>query len=109
MKYIIVMALTLLIGPSAFAEGKDLKLTGKGCCAKCCLKKADKCDNVLSVTGKDGKKTTYWVKGDGKSVSDKKVHSFFCKGIKDLAVVGTCKKVGDKLVLTVSKIEKVKK
>ena len=105
MKYIIVMALTLLIGPSAFAEGKDLKLTGKGCCAKCCLKKADKCDNVLSVTGKDGKKTTYWVTGPKKL----KVHSFFCKGIKDLAVVGTCKKVGDKLVLTVSKIEKVKK
>ena len=105
MKYIIVMALTLLIGPSAFAEGKDLKLTGKGCCAKCCLKKADKCDNVLSVTGKDGKKTTYWVKGP-KAL---KVHSFFCKGINDLAVVGTCKKEGDKLVLTVSKIEKVKK
>ncbi len=105
MKYIITFALALLIAPLTFAEGKDLKLTGKGCCAKFCLKKADKCDNVLSVTGKDGKKTTYWVKGPKKL----KVHSFFCKGINDLSVVGTCKKEGDKLVLTVSKIEKVKK
>ncbi|MDP6036393.1 MAG: hypothetical protein QGG55_10135 [Verrucomicrobiota bacterium] len=109
MKYIITIALALLIAPLSFAEGKDLKLTGKGCCAKCCLKIADACDNVFEVTGKDGKKTKYWVKGDGKNVTKKKAHSFFCKGIKDLAVVGTCKKVGDKLVLTVSKIEKVKK
>ena len=97
--------MALLIAPMTFAAGKDLTLTGKGCCSKCCLKQTEKCDNVLAVKGKNGKTTKYWVTGP----KDLKVHSFFCKGVNDLAVVGTCKKVGDKLVLTVSKIEKTKK
>ncbi len=38
------------------ADGKDVKLTGEGTCAKCGLKLADKCQNVVQV--KNGDKTT---------------------------------------------------
>ncbi|MBO94447.1 MAG: hypothetical protein CMI32_06055 [Opitutales bacterium] len=102
MKYIITTALTLLIAQFAYAEkGKEITLTGKACCAKCCLKIADKCDNVFEVKA-GGKKTRYYVTG----ADPKAVHKHFCKGVKTLTIVGTCKKDGDKLVLTATKIEK---
>ena len=88
MKYIILLALTLLVRTSTFAEGKNLKLTNKGCCAKCCLKIADKCEDVLTVTGKDGKKTRCYVMSPTIKGAHKK---FFCVGIKGLTVAGTCR------------------
>lgn len=105
----IILTLIALAGLAltpAFAEskGKEITLTGKACCAKCCLKTATECETVLAVE-KDGKKTTYHLaKND---VSDK-FHEEVCKSPKAATVTATCKKEGDKLVLTASKAEVTK-
>ena len=93
----------LVLPVLAFAAsgGKEITLTGKGCCAKCCLKVAEECQNVLSVE-KDGKKTTYYIVQNDIS---KAFHENICKKPADIVVTAECAKVGDKLQLTASKIE----
>ena len=98
-----VTAVAFLLVSSATAEskGKTLTLSGKGCCAKCCLKEAETCQNVLTVE-KDGKKTKYYLVQNEVS---KGFHSQICETVKNITVTATCKKVGDKLELTAEKIE----
>jgi hypothetical protein len=101
-----IIALLGLVSAPAFAEskGKEITLTGQACCAKCNLKTATECETVLSVE-KAGKKTTYhFAKND---VADK-LHEEICKAPKQVTVTATCKKEGDKLVLTASKAEVAK-
>ena len=95
--------LTLGLTSSVFAEsaGKEITVEGKGCCAKCCLKKTTECQDAITVE-KDGKKTTYLLPDNDVA---KAFHKEICKGIKPVKATGTCKKVGDNLELTVSKIE----
>ncbi|MBI4663554.1 MAG: hypothetical protein HY735_32535 [Verrucomicrobia bacterium] len=96
----------LLAASNAFAEDKTFE--GKGQCAKCALKKAEKCQNVV-VVEKDGKKTTYFlVDKEGSKVSQS-FHKNLCQGEKNVKVTGTVKEVGDKHELTVAKIELVEK
>ena len=95
-----ILSLTVLSLGVALADKGEVTLSGKGCCAKCCLKQADKCQNVLAVE-KDGKKTTYWLVGDVSKAFHK---DNLCSGVHPIKVTGTCKKVGDKLEVTVSKI-----
>jgi hypothetical protein len=83
----------------AAAEGKDVKLEGTITCAKCDLKDSDKCATVI-VVEKDGKKTTYWFDAD----SSKKYHREVCQASKKGSVEASCKKDGDKLVLTITKL-----
>lgn len=93
-------ALTLPAG--AESKGKEITLSGKACCAKCCLKQGDTCQNVLSVE-KNGKTTTYYLADNQVS---KDFHGEVCKKPKEnVSVTGTCKKEGDKLVVTASKIK----
>jgi len=99
---ILVLALSAIA--SAASGGKEITLTGKMCCAKCCLKTADECQNVLSVE-KDGKKTTYHLVQNEIS---KGFHSNVCKAPQNATVTAKCEKVGDKLQLTASKIELAK-
>lgn len=96
-------AITLALALTALAEskGKTLTLSGKGCCAKCCLKETETCQNVLTVE-KDGKKTKYYLVQNDVS---KGFHSQICETVKNITVTATCKKVGDKLELTAEKIE----
>jgi hypothetical protein len=91
---------------AAFAESKskEITLSGKACCAKCCLKTATECETVLTVE-KDGKKTNYYL---AKNDVSEKFHGEICKGPKAASVTATCKKEGDKLVLTCSKAEVMK-
>jgi Family of unknown function (DUF6370) len=91
-------------------SGKTITIKGDGLCAKCALKDKDakKCRNAVIVT-KDGKKITYYLSG---KLSDEVHKSMgFCSATKDepvkVEVTGTCKKDGDKLVLTPT--EKIKK
>ncbi|NBR84136.1 MAG: hypothetical protein EB141_05090 [Verrucomicrobia bacterium] len=101
---IAALALGLAVNATAESKGKTITLSGKGCCAKCCLKESDTCQNVLTVE-KDGKKTKYYLVQNDVS---KDFHSEICKTIKNITVTATCKKVGDKLELTAEKIEAAK-
>jgi hypothetical protein len=101
-----IVALLGFIAAPAFAEskGKEITLSGKACCAKCCLKTATECATVFAVE-KDGKKTTYHFADNDVA---KKFHEEICKAPKSATVTATCKKEGDKLVLTASKAEVTK-
>ncbi len=79
---------------SGVQAGDAVTLTGKGVCAKCNLKSADKCATVLQV--KDGDTTkNYYVKGKmGKKI----------KG-KEGSVTGTVKEVDGKLMLAATGVE----
>lgn len=104
--FFLSLVLTLSIAGFGLAEsgGKEITLSGKACCAKCCLKKADACQTVLSVE-KDGKKTLYWIADNDVA---KSFHTNVCTTVKPATVTAVCKKVGDKLELTASKIELAK-
>ena len=82
-------------------EAKEVKLTGTVCCAKCELKIADKCATVVKAKNKDGKEVIYWFDAKG----DKKHHDSICTEAKEGTVTGTVKKDGDKLIVTVTKVE----
>lgn len=99
------VALALAFNAAAESKGKTLTLAGKGCCAKCCLKETDTCQNVLTVE-KDGKKTKYYL---AQNEVSKGFHSQICETVKNITVTGTCKKVGEKLEVTAEKIEAAKK
>lgn len=95
------LVFALAFTAAAESKGKTLTLAGKGCCAKCCLKETETCQNVLTVE-KDGKKTKYYLVQNDVS---KGFHSQICETVKNITVTATCKKVGDKLELTAEKIE----
>ncbi|MBM3876488.1 MAG: hypothetical protein FJ386_07195 [Verrucomicrobia bacterium] len=100
-------AAALMLGvTSVLAEGKgkEITITGKGCCAKCCLKETDKCQNAVTVE-KDGKKTTYYLVENSVSSA---FHKEICKEIKPVKVTGTCEKKDGRLLVTASKIELAK-
>jgi len=98
-------ALALVFTTSAFAQDKEVTVTGEGKCAKCLLKQADACQNVIEARGEDGKKVTYWVaKND---ISDN-FHEDLCKSAKKVTATGTVKEEDGKKVLTVTKIELAK-
>ena len=86
---------------SAFAEDKEVTVTGEGKCAKCSLKKADKCQNVIEAK-ENGKKVTYWL---AQNETSKSFHDNICKEAKKVTATGTVKEEDGKKVLTVSKIE----
>lgn len=103
------VALALVGGVSA-DEKKDEKkkkadaertIKGTVCCAKCELKKADKCATVITSKNKDGKETIFWFDAD----SSEKYHKEICTEAKEGAVVGKVKKDGDKMIITVIKVE----
>jgi hypothetical protein len=93
------LAVCVFTAPAAAAEGKEVKLEGTITCGKCDLKESEKCATTI-VVEKDGKKTTYWF--DEKS--SKKYHGDICTKPTKGMVEGTCKKEGDKLILTVTKL-----
>jgi Family of unknown function (DUF6370) len=91
----------------AFAAG-DKTVTGGAVCAKCALKETSSCQNVVIVKEGD-KEVKYYLVG----AESKKAHGAMgiCTAKKDapvkVKVTGICEKKDDKLVITVSKIEKV--
>ncbi len=106
MKHLIKFAVVASLAAAAFsvrAADKEITVTGTGCCAKCELKKADKCQNVVSV--KDGDKTTlYYLKGDVSQA----FHKNLCTSTMKVKVTGTASKDGDKNLIAVTKIEEAK-
>jgi hypothetical protein len=99
------LALALMMSLSAFAKDSDKEVTIKGVaqCAKCSLKKADKCANVI-VTKDDGKETIYYIADDADS---KKAlpHKDVCQTTKEVEAKGTVKEKDGKKVLTLASIK----
>ncbi len=89
-------------------DGTKVTLKGRAECAKCALGETATCQNVVIVT-KDGKETKYYLEMNAVS---KKVHKDMgiCSAKKgkgpEVKVEGTCKKEGEKLVVTPTSIEK---
>lgn len=90
--------------PLAAAEKGEVTVTGEGKCAKCALKEADKCQNVIEAK-EDGKKVTYYLT---KNEVSNDFHDNICKGPKQVTATGTVKEVDGKKELTASKIELAK-
>ncbi|MSR54792.1 MAG: hypothetical protein EXS09_16110 [Gemmataceae bacterium] len=100
------LALVGFAGFSATAEepkkkdskeaAKEVTLEGKITCPKCDLGEADKCATVIKVKDK-----LYWFD----TASNKKYHAEICKAAAEGKVVGTVKKDGDKMVISVTKLE----
>ena len=99
-KSIQLLATIAALGLATTAFAKDATFSGEGKCAKCALKKSDKCQNVVEV--KDGDKTTtYYLKG---AASDK-FHKEICGETKKVEVVGEVSEADGKKWLTVSSIK----
>jgi len=99
---LLTLSCVLVVGlATALAEEKkEVTLKGTITCAKCDLKKEAKCATVIKVT-KDGKDTIYYLD----TAAHKKYHNDVCQEAKEGSVTGTVKKDGEKMIVTVSKLE----
>jgi len=98
-----VIAAILFSAAMAFAfnaSAEEVTLKGTACCAKCCLKTADECANVLSV-GKGDKKVIYQLAGK----AGKPWHKNVCKGTKEVEMTGTVSEKDGEKVFTVTEIK----
>ncbi|MBH55095.1 MAG: hypothetical protein CMI18_12220 [Opitutaceae bacterium] len=98
--------LLLIIAASAFStvlfagEANTVTLEGTGTCAKCSLKTADSCTNVLEVAGTDGKPVIFEF---AKNIEH---GAYFCRSrTPGLVVKGTIQQVDGKLVLAATSVE----
>jgi hypothetical protein len=94
----------LLIAVPVKAADKEVTVTGEGKCAKCSLKEAEKCQNVIQAK-EGGKDVTYYL---AQNQMSKDFHENLCKKSEKVTATGTVKEEGGKKVLTVSKIEVAK-
>ena len=104
------LVLLALATPSFAADsGKDKEktITGQAMCAKCVLKEkdADKCQTVIQVENKNGRKVNYYVMDNDVA---KDFHENVCKEAKKVKATGTTKRVEGKIQFTATKIELVK-
>src|SRR5437773_1172289 len=103
-----LLMLAVVTPPLALAAAGDKAetITGEGKCGKCALKETEKCQNVIEVEGKNGKKVKYYIV-DNEMAKD--FHKNICKENKKVTATGTNKKNADgKNEFTVTKIEVVK-
>ena len=99
----IASLLLLAFATPTFAadQPKEKTITGEAMCAKCKLKEGDKCQTVIQVENKNGKKVNYYLTENDVS---KAFHENVCKEAKKVTATGTVKKVEGKNEFTVSKI-----
>ena len=97
------VAAVLLVASAvrSFAADRAVTITGEGKCAKCALKEAKECQNVIQ-SEKDGKKVTYYLVDNDVS---KKFHGKLCSETKKLKATGTVKEVNGKMEFAAIKIE----
>ena len=88
---------TPVIAEDKKEEAKEVTLEGKITCPKCDLGTESKCATVIKT--KDGK--IYQFDAD----SNKKYHKDICNDPKDGTVTGKVKKDGEKMVISVTKLE----
>jgi hypothetical protein len=97
-----LFVLTLVLGcvAVALAQDKEVTLKGKVTCAKCDLKKVDKCTTVI-VVKEDGKDVIYYL--DEKSGKDN--HKTICTEAKDGSVTGKVSEKDGKKIITATKVD----
>jgi precorrin-3B methylase len=78
----------LFVGASlTVLAAEDKTVTGEAKCAKCALKEAKDCQNVVVV--KDGDKSvTYYMDMTNKVAKDNHAKAGFCQGTKNVKVTG---------------------
>jgi hypothetical protein len=98
----VMLALVLAVAVAANlqAADKETTLKGKITCAKCELKKADKCTTVIVVKEKD-KDVVYTFDADG----HKKYHDDICTAGKKGSVTGAVEEKDGKKTIKVSKLQ----
>ena len=107
MKFVAMFAVAMMLALGAartFAEdaAKEVTLKGTAECAKCELKKTDKCQAALKVT-EDGKEVIYYVKMDKEG---KALHHEICKAPKEnVSVTGVVEEKDGQKWITASKVE----
>jgi hypothetical protein len=97
------LVFAVAVGTQAADKDDEKKLEGKITCAKCDLKKEDKCATVIVVKEKD-KDVIYYFDKD----SNKKYHKDICTESRQGSVTGTVKKDGDKMVISVKELKYAK-
>lgn len=97
--------LALAIPAPAQEKAKERTITGDAKCGKCALKETDKCQNVIQVENKNGKKVLFYIVENDVS---KAFHGNVCKETKKATATGTNKKVDGKNQFTATKIELAK-
>jgi Rieske Fe-S protein len=98
------VAVALVVGLLAAGTVSAAETTLKGTlsCAKCALKKADKCQDVLTVTDDKGVATEYWIAKN--EAAEKAGHQ--CKAEAQATVTGEVSEKDGKKWIAASKIEK---
>ena len=99
-----LIALSIL-GLSASTRAEEANLTGVGACAKCVLSLTSKCQNAITVTGKDGKKEVILMEHNGVA---RDFHDAICQNEVRITVTGTVAEQNGKKVLTPTKIVEAK-
>jgi hypothetical protein len=100
----VVALLTLAYATSVYADDKEVTVTGEGKCAKCLLKEADACQNVIQVS-ENGKTVNYYL---AKNDVSENFHKNLCKKAEKVTATGTVKEVDGKKELTAKTIEVAK-
>ena len=101
--FLFVFSISSVLSLSLLAADKEVKLEGKGQCAKCSLGVADKCQNVLEVKSK-GESKLYYLTGEASQA----FHGEICSKTKNIKVTGKSSSSDGKNYIAVSKIEAVK-
>ena len=100
MKAVRLFVALAMVGFLVAAVHAQAEKTIKGTitCAKCDLKKEDKCTSCI-VAKEDGKDVIYFFAKNGKE------HKEICKDSKKGTVTGTVEKKGDKQIITVKEFK----
>lgn len=94
-----------MLGFSVSTYAEEAKLTGVGVCAKCILSLTPKCQNAITVTGKDGKKEVILMEHNGVA---KDFHDAICQNEVKITATGTLAEQNGQKVLTPTKIVEAK-
>jgi hypothetical protein len=98
--FLSIVALSAL-GMSLHAD----EIKGEASCAKCELHVADSCQNVITVTGADGKKEQIFCEANPVA---KAFHKTICHGPANVTAEGTISEKDGKKYITLTKIEESK-
>lgn len=98
----VVLALAIGLMAVGTVSAAETTLKGTLSCAKCQLKKADKCQDVLTVTDAQGASTEYWIVKN--EAAEKAGHQ--CSKTAPATVTGEVTEKDGTKWITASKIEK---
>jgi Family of unknown function (DUF6370) len=107
MKKIAFLSIVALsaFGMSVQADDPTKEIKGEASCAKCELHVADACQNVITVTGADGKKEQIFCEANPVA---KAFHKTICHGPANVTATGTISEKDGKKYITLTKIEEAK-